>query len=134
MGWFIVAGALMLIAFLYIVSTPRENKIVNAIMVVIGILLPTGVLAYVFVNVPDYQQFGIAVLTILVNVPWWGYVIAIIVDLFCLVYLIFVSGEQLERVFDTNGNAIGWRGGSMGLAFLSMALCFALFVALFAIL
>jgi hypothetical protein len=64
------------------------------------------------------------------KLPWWGYLIAIVVDLFYSAYLMFVTGEKMEEVFDDYGNKIGWKGGEMGLTFFTLVLTFALIFAL----
>ncbi len=111
----IISGILALIAFVYVVATERNNKIVNTIMVVFGIILPSFFIGTVLNAL--WMDFKGAYIPVI----WWVDIIVAVVDVFLILYLIFVSGEKLEDVFDDYGNKIGQRGGSFGIAFVAMA-------------
>ena len=125
----IVVGCLVLTGLAYMFATERNNIVLNIIMYVIGIIVPSIIVSFGLLT-EDYILFGGLILGILCSIPWWGYLIAIIVQLFCSAYLMFVSGEKMEEVFDDYGNKIGWKGGQMGLVFLTLVLTFALIFAL----
>ena len=125
----VVVGGLALIALVYMFATTRNNIVVNIIMYVLGILVPS-ILATIVLLSEDYALFIKPIVAILYSIPWWGYVIAVIVQLFCSAYLMFATGEKMEEVFDDYGNKIGWKGGQMGLTFLALFLTFALIFAL----
>ena len=125
----IIMGLLSIVGFIYMFATERTVILLNIIMLAIGIIIPAITIGLVVVaKVRDDPTY----LTQLVDlIPWWGYVLGIIVDVFCYIYLIFVPCEQLEDVFDNDGNKIGTKGGTMGITFLSFALTLCLSVALF---
>ena len=111
----VISGMLSLIAFIYVMATERNNKIVNTIMVVLGIILPSFFIGTVL------NAFWMGFKGDYLPVIWWVDIIVAVVDVFLILYLIFVSGEKLEDVFDSYGNKIGQRGGSFGIAFVAMA-------------
>ena len=80
-------------------------------MVTFGIILPGGFFGLAMNHAFGYQF----------PVIWWLDIIVGLIDLALLAYLIFVSGEALENVFDNYGNKIGTRGGSGGAAITAFA-------------
>ena len=142
MTWLMIAGGLGLIGFLVLAVTARENKLINLIMVILGILVPTALVGY-FGNivlldgaVVGYEGMNfIEIMDSVIGNPIWLTIALIVVDLFSLLYLIFIPGEAQSDVYNMFGSKIGTRGGSWGLsgtAFLTscylMLLLFALFV------
>ena len=142
MTWLIIAGCLGLIGFLALAVTARENKIINLLMVILGIIVPTALLGY-FGNivlldgaVVGYEGMNFAeIMDSIIGNPLWLTIVLIVIDLFSILYLIFIPGEAQSDVYNIFGNKIGTRGGSWGLsgtAFLTssylMLLLFSLFI------
>ncbi|MBQ4586756.1 MAG: hypothetical protein IJB13_03055 [Clostridia bacterium] len=127
----ILVVGLALIGFVYLFATERNNIILNAIMTVVSVILPTLILSIILVAPAGADGvFAQMIHNLVDSLPWWAYLIGIVVDAFCIFCLIFVSGEKLEDVFDDHGNKIGQKGGSMGLCLVAWVLTFILFFAL----
>ena len=142
MVWLIIAGCLGLIGILALATTARENKIVNIIMVLFGILIPAVILGY-FGNivlldgaVVGYENMNFAeIMDEVIGNPIWLTIVLIIVDLFALLCLIFIPGKAQRDVYNILGQKLGTTGGSWALtatAFLTtcylMLLLFSSFV------
>ena len=109
---FIIIFALFtLVAFIYVIATERTNKILNAVMVFFGVIIPGG---FFGLSMNYVLGYGFPVI-------WWLDIIVAVVDLLLIAYLIFISGEKLEGVFDNFGNKIGTRGGSGGATLTALA-------------
>ncbi|MBO5737517.1 MAG: hypothetical protein J6S04_06885 [Clostridia bacterium] len=138
----LIAGGLGLIGILVLAVTARTNKIVNLIMVVCGILVPTALIGF-FGNavlmggaLVGYEAMNFAeIMDEVIGNPVWLTIVLIIVDLFSLLCLIFIPGEAQTDVYNILGEKLGTKGGSWGLtgtAFFTscylMLLLFSLFV------
>lgn len=126
---FIISVGLFIISLVYMFATERSNLVVNIIMYVIGMIIPSIIVSLCLLT-DNYAVVAGYFLQLLAYVPWWGYLIAIVVWLFCSFYLMFVTGEKLEKTYDYFGNQTGWKGGQIGLTFLTLALSFFLIFSL----
>ena len=138
--WMIVAGALILVAFLYLCVTTRTNKIVNTIAILVGIVIPCGVLGYLLnemivgIDYGDaaFEYAGMTFLGIFdsIGIPIWVYIVLAVVDLFMIICLIIIPCDEYTDVYNVLGQKLGTKGGSFGLttgtlivtAFLMLAL------------
>lgn len=94
-----IAGALLLIAFVYMGSSRRRNIVLNVLTFVLGILTPIIMISYVFLS-PELKHVGDICKTIFLGWPWWAYAMTVLVDGFCACFLVYVSEEQMARALD----------------------------------
>ena len=86
----VIAGLFALVAFLYVFATERNNKILNAVMVTFGIILPGGFFGLAMNHAFGYQF----------PVIWWLDIIVGLIDL-ALLHTLSLSAVRHWKMYLT---------------------------------